>query len=54
MQYRGALMPAQAAQGINVACENSRHLNADAQLLFDAGRILSAASLPILAIGEAG
>jgi AbiV family abortive infection protein len=53
-QYRGRLSPAQIAEGMNAAQGNAARLLADAELLFDAGRYASAASLAVLAVEEAG
>jgi len=53
-QYRGALTPKQAAEGIALARSNATRLIADAQLLLDANRHPSAAALAILAIEELG
>ena len=52
--YRGALTPAQIAEGMNAASDNARRLAADAALLLEAGRYPTAASVAILSIEEAG
>jgi AbiV family abortive infection protein len=52
--YRGALTPAQAAEGIRVALENAKELLEEAQILLDRKRFARAASLAILSIEEAG
>jgi AbiV family abortive infection protein len=53
-QYTGFLSASQTAHGINAAALNARRLAEDAQLLHDAGRFPSAASLAILALEELG
>lgn len=52
--YKGELTPQQIADGINAANKNAYRLARDAELLCDAGRFPSAASLAILSIEEAG
>jgi AbiV family abortive infection protein len=52
--YRGRLTARQIATGINAARRNARRLAEDSQLLFDAKRYPTAASLAILSIEEAG
>jgi AbiV family abortive infection protein len=53
-QYRGALTPEQASEGIALARANASRLIADAELLLDADRHPSAIALAILAIEELG
>jgi len=53
-QYRGALSPAQAAEGIALARANASRLIGDAELLLEAGRHPSSMALAILAIEELG
>lgn len=53
-QYKGELDAAQIADGVNAACRNARRLAADAQLLLDACRYPTAASLASLSIEESG
>lgn len=50
--FRGALTPAQVAEGIRVASANAVRLANDAELLFRAGSFPTAASVAILAIEE--
>jgi AbiV family abortive infection protein len=52
--YRGELSPRQVADGINAAIENAIRLLKDAEILFEAKRYPSAASLAALAIEEVG
>ena len=52
--YRGNLDNKQIADGINAARRNARRLFEDAQLLLEAHRYPSAASLAILSIEESG
>ncbi len=52
-QYAGRLSAAQIAAGMNAAEDNAARLLADAQLLLDAGRYPTAASVAILCIEEA-
>jgi AbiV family abortive infection protein len=52
--YKGKLNPSQIAEGINVAIKNSYRLAEDAQILLDAGRYPTAASVAILSIEESG
>lgn len=52
--YRGPLLPAQAAAGMAVAARNAKRLADDAQLLLEAKRFATAASLAILALEEHG
>jgi len=52
--YKGKLDNKQIANGINAAIRNTRRLLEDAQLLLDAHRYPSAASLAILSIEESG
>lgn len=51
-QFRSALSIDQALEGMNAAWRNARRLIHDANLLFEAGRYPTAASLGILAIEE--
>lgn len=53
-QYRGALTPSQAAEGIALARTNAARLIADAELLLQNDRHASASALAILAIEELG
>jgi AbiV family abortive infection protein len=53
-QYCGRLSPIQAAEGMNAAAANARRLAEDAQLLLEAERFPSAASLAMLALEEVG
>jgi len=52
--YKGKLNPEQIADGINAARRNARRLFEDAQILLEAHRYPSAASLAILSIEESG
>ncbi|MGW8394486.1 AbiV family abortive infection protein [Pseudoduganella sp. HUAS MS19] len=52
--YRGALSPAEIAEGINFANANALRLVEDAELLLNSGRVPTAASLAALSIEEAG
>src|SRR5258708_35462560 len=52
-QFGGRLSAAQIAAGMNAAEDNAARLLADAQLLLDAGRYPTAASVAILCIEEA-
>ena len=52
--FRGALTPAQVAEGIRAASANAGRLAKDAKLLLEAGSFPTAASVAILAIEEAG
>jgi AbiV family abortive infection protein len=52
--YRGTLSPKQIAEGMNSAARNAARLVKDAEILFEAKRYPSAASLGILAIEEVG
>jgi AbiV family abortive infection protein len=52
--YKGKLSPQQTAEGINAAKRNSHRLARDAELLCNAGRYPSAASLARLSIEESG
>jgi len=52
--YKGELSPEQIAEGINAANKNAYRLARDAEVLRDAGRFPSAASLAILSIEESG
>jgi AbiV family abortive infection protein len=52
--YKGKLASAQIAEGINAAIQNAKRLAEDAELLFNAERLPSAASLAILSIEESG
>lgn len=52
-QYSGPLDTAQIAAGMNAARQNAARLLADAELLLDAGRYPTAASIAILSIEEA-
>lgn len=52
--YRGALPPAQIAEGMNAAVTNGSRLLRDARILTDAGRWASACHLAILAVEEFG
>jgi AbiV family abortive infection protein len=53
-QYKGRLTSADAAQGINAAITNAKHLAEDASLLFGKGRYPTASSLAILSLEEQG
>ena len=53
-EYRGALTPKQAAEGINAATRNAARLLADAEILYNAGRYATAAALAMLSIEESG
>ncbi|MEQ8251475.1 MAG: AbiV family abortive infection protein [Oceanibaculum nanhaiense] len=53
-QYRGALTPSQAAEGIALARANDARLIADSELLLKNKRHASASALAILAIEELG
>ena len=52
--YKGKLNPNQIAEGINVAILNAQRLAEDAQILLDACRYPTAASMAILSIEESG
>ena len=52
--YKGKLSSNQIAEGINVAILNAQRLAEDAQILFDACRYPTAASVAILSIEESG
>jgi len=52
--YKGKLNQDQIAEGINVAIKNSHRLSEDAQILLNACRYPSAASIAILSIEESG
>jgi AbiV family abortive infection protein len=52
--YRGKLSPKQVADGMNAASRNAIRLLKDAEILFEAKRYPSAASLAALAIEEVG
>ena len=52
--YKGKLNPSQIAEGINIAERNARRLLEDAQILLDAHRYPTAASVAILSIEESG
>jgi AbiV family abortive infection protein len=52
--YRGELSPKQVADGMNAASRNAIRLLKDAEILFEAKRCPSAASLAALAIEEVG
>ena len=52
--FKGKLTPAQVAEGINATRENARRLAKDAQLLLEAERYPTAASIAALAIEESG
>lgn len=52
--YRGRLLPAEIAAGINAAWANAHRLAVDARYLLSLKRYPSAAALAILAIEEAG
>ena len=52
--YKSRLTAEQIADGMNAARENAKRLASDAELLLEASRFPSAASLAILAIEEAG
>ena len=54
LQYRGALSPEQAAEGIALARSNAARLICDAEVLLEAERHPSAIALAILAIEELG
>ena len=53
-QYRGTLVPAQIAEGMNAAIRNARRLADDARMLFDLQRYPTAASIAVLSIEESG
>jgi AbiV family abortive infection protein len=52
--YKGRLNPSQVAEGMNIARRNARRLLEDAQILLDAHRYPTAASIVILSIEESG
>ena len=53
-QYFGKLDPEKAAEGINLAIENSQRLLKDAEILFEHERYSSSVALAILSIEESG
>lgn len=53
-QYSGSLSAKQVTYGMNAALRNARRLLADAEMLLQAGRYPSAASLAALSIEESG
>lgn len=53
-QYKGALSPAHAAEGIRLARANAARLIADAELLLENDRHATAGAIAILAIEELG
>src|SRR5215204_5498630 len=53
-EYRGPLTPSQIAEGMNAASRNACRLVADAKILFEAGRLPTAAAIAALSIEESG